>query len=284
MARVEHENRRMLKRIETVETVYKMSDLVDDWQKKEALLDMITSYPEDNFVSVKPKEVCIIYSQMCGFNLQEFFYCMCVTVNPFIIDFMGLMCTQSIKMNFNENKSAHSTFDTGPAIMSDGPINAKESVTGADITFSSGGTKEYSSEVGTTSSAGPTKESSHTSTTESGPKKKLSYTSAGTSSSGPKEELSYTSAGANTTSSSGPKEELSYTSAGANTTSSSGPKEEMSYTSAEANTTSSSGPKEELSYTSAEVSTTVPTKESATSSEATSPTSSNNSSPCHSTE
>lgn len=44
--RVAHENKRMLKRLEQVEPIYKVSVWVDEWQRKEALTGMISCYPE----------------------------------------------------------------------------------------------------------------------------------------------------------------------------------------------------------------------------------------------
>lgn len=45
MERVSRENQAMLKRLEQVEPMYKMSEWVDHWTKKEELTNMITSYP-----------------------------------------------------------------------------------------------------------------------------------------------------------------------------------------------------------------------------------------------
>ena len=47
MERVAKENRDMLKRLEMVEPIYKVSDWVDDWRKKEEITGMITAYPND---------------------------------------------------------------------------------------------------------------------------------------------------------------------------------------------------------------------------------------------
>lgn len=46
MERVARENKQMLKRLEKVEPMYKVSEWIDDWQRKEELSSMITSYPE----------------------------------------------------------------------------------------------------------------------------------------------------------------------------------------------------------------------------------------------
>ena len=44
--RVARENRQLLKRLEKVEPMYKVSSWVDDWQRKGELASMITAYPE----------------------------------------------------------------------------------------------------------------------------------------------------------------------------------------------------------------------------------------------
>lgn len=41
------ENKQMIKRLETVAPMYRMSNWVDDWQRKEELTSMITAYPEN---------------------------------------------------------------------------------------------------------------------------------------------------------------------------------------------------------------------------------------------
>ena len=41
------ENKEMLKRLERVEPIYKVSDWVDDWRRKEEITGMITTYPND---------------------------------------------------------------------------------------------------------------------------------------------------------------------------------------------------------------------------------------------
>ncbi len=41
------ENREMLKRLEKVEPMYKVSDCIEDWRRKEDITGMITAYPED---------------------------------------------------------------------------------------------------------------------------------------------------------------------------------------------------------------------------------------------
>lgn len=45
MERVAKENREMLKRLEQVEPIYKVSDWVDDWRRTQELTEMITAYP-----------------------------------------------------------------------------------------------------------------------------------------------------------------------------------------------------------------------------------------------
>lgn len=45
--RVSTENKQMIKRLETVAPMYRMSNWVDDWQRKEELTSMITAYPEN---------------------------------------------------------------------------------------------------------------------------------------------------------------------------------------------------------------------------------------------
>ena len=40
------ENKELLKRLEKVQPIYRVSDWVDDWQKKEELTSRITAYPE----------------------------------------------------------------------------------------------------------------------------------------------------------------------------------------------------------------------------------------------
>ena len=46
MERVARENKQMLKRLEKVKPMYKVSEWVDDWERKEQLTGMITNYPE----------------------------------------------------------------------------------------------------------------------------------------------------------------------------------------------------------------------------------------------
>lgn len=47
LERVAKENKELLKRLEKVEPMYKVSDWIDDWQKNAELMELITSYPED---------------------------------------------------------------------------------------------------------------------------------------------------------------------------------------------------------------------------------------------
>ena len=47
MERVAKENKEMLKRLEKVEPIYKVSDWVEDWRRKEEITEMITAYPDD---------------------------------------------------------------------------------------------------------------------------------------------------------------------------------------------------------------------------------------------
>ena len=54
MERVAKENKEMLKRLEKVEPIYKVSDWVDDWRRKQELTEMITSYPADDFQPSRP--------------------------------------------------------------------------------------------------------------------------------------------------------------------------------------------------------------------------------------
>lgn len=66
MERVAHENKQMLKRIEKVEPIYKVSEWIDDWQRKEELTSMITNYPE---IPVARKVMAVTYLQCivtCG--------------------------------------------------------------------------------------------------------------------------------------------------------------------------------------------------------------------------
>lgn len=50
----------MIKRLETVKPMYKVSEWVSDWQRKEELMTMITSYPENKEPIPVAKQV--IYS------------------------------------------------------------------------------------------------------------------------------------------------------------------------------------------------------------------------------
>lgn len=64
MGRIARENRAMLKRLEDVEPMYKVTEWIDDWQRKEELTEMITAYPEsvrgtDDFVRVRSD--CLIW-------------------------------------------------------------------------------------------------------------------------------------------------------------------------------------------------------------------------------
>lgn len=45
MERVAKENRELLKRLQKVGPMYRVSDWINDWQRKEELTSMITSYP-----------------------------------------------------------------------------------------------------------------------------------------------------------------------------------------------------------------------------------------------
>lgn len=47
MERVAKENAAMLKRLEKVEPIYKVSDWVDDWRRKQDLTERITAYPNE---------------------------------------------------------------------------------------------------------------------------------------------------------------------------------------------------------------------------------------------
>ena len=47
MERVAKENKEMLKRLEKVEPIYKVSDWIEDWRRKEEITGMITAYPDD---------------------------------------------------------------------------------------------------------------------------------------------------------------------------------------------------------------------------------------------
>ena len=46
MARISHENKQMLQRLQKVEPMYKVTNWIEDWQRKEELTTMITAYPE----------------------------------------------------------------------------------------------------------------------------------------------------------------------------------------------------------------------------------------------
>ena len=55
----------MLKRLEKVQPIYKVSDWVEDWQRKEELTSMITCYPastqsEDNVIALAEKVANIV--------------------------------------------------------------------------------------------------------------------------------------------------------------------------------------------------------------------------------
>ena len=51
MDRVAKENVAMLKRLEKVEPIYKVTDWIDDWRKKQELTERITAYPNEYQVS-----------------------------------------------------------------------------------------------------------------------------------------------------------------------------------------------------------------------------------------
>ena len=55
------ENREMLKRLEKVEPMYKVSDWIEDWRRKEDITGMITAYPDDfqAIVSLQSLYVCM---------------------------------------------------------------------------------------------------------------------------------------------------------------------------------------------------------------------------------
>lgn len=52
LERVARENGELVKRLEKVEPIYKLTDWVDDWEKNEKLHEMITCYPESMHVKV----------------------------------------------------------------------------------------------------------------------------------------------------------------------------------------------------------------------------------------
>lgn len=47
MGRIAKENKEMLKRLEKVEPIYKVTNWIDDWRRKEELTDMITIFPDE---------------------------------------------------------------------------------------------------------------------------------------------------------------------------------------------------------------------------------------------
>lgn len=54
------ENRQLLKRLETVEPMYKVSSWIEDWQRKGELTNMITAYPEGTGAMIPvANKVCI---------------------------------------------------------------------------------------------------------------------------------------------------------------------------------------------------------------------------------
>ena len=59
MERVAKENREMLKRLEKVEPIYKVSDWIENWRRKEDITGMITAYPDD-FQAIVSLYVCMI--------------------------------------------------------------------------------------------------------------------------------------------------------------------------------------------------------------------------------
>lgn len=63
LERVAKENKELLKRLEKVEPMYKVSDWIDDWQKNAELMELITSYPEDTIDPLARSERvnCFIY-------------------------------------------------------------------------------------------------------------------------------------------------------------------------------------------------------------------------------
>ena len=71
------ENVAMLKRLEKVEPIYKVSDWIDDWRRKEELTEMITAYP--NELQASRPVVSIILLQMLSqsYTNNSFPLCTC---------------------------------------------------------------------------------------------------------------------------------------------------------------------------------------------------------------
>ncbi len=55
LERVAMENKSMLKRLQVAKPMYRVADWVNDWQRKEELTSMITSYPQGPSIPVANK-------------------------------------------------------------------------------------------------------------------------------------------------------------------------------------------------------------------------------------
>lgn len=49
----------MLKRLEKVEPTYKVADWIDDYRRKEELIDMITTFPDETKPAEDRVSVCV---------------------------------------------------------------------------------------------------------------------------------------------------------------------------------------------------------------------------------
>ena len=66
------ENLEMLKRLEKVEPIYKVTDWIDDWRKKEELTEMITTYPNEYQASrpiVRVKECSVWHNIISSYYM-----------------------------------------------------------------------------------------------------------------------------------------------------------------------------------------------------------------------
>ena len=63
------ENQEMLKRLEKVEPMYKVSDWIEDWRKKEEITGMITAYPDDFQAIVST--ISLIYSNFLLYSEEN---------------------------------------------------------------------------------------------------------------------------------------------------------------------------------------------------------------------